>query len=78
MCSCCAITLCQVRSGLSVPAQSQTYRTLCNTIGYSQPGSCVHEILQKRIMNWVAVSSSRVLPDPRMGPCLLYLLTLDH
>ena len=26
---------------------------------YSPPGSCVHEILQARMMEWVAISSSR-------------------
>ena len=31
---------------------------------YSPPGSSVHEIFQARILEWVAISYSRVLPDP--------------
>ena len=31
---------------------------------YSTPGSSVHGILQARILEWVAISSSRGLPDP--------------
>ena len=30
----------------------------------SPPGSSVHGILQARILEWVAVPSSRYLPDP--------------
>ena len=30
--------------------------TLCNPMDYSPPGSSVHEILQARILEWVAVS----------------------
>jgi len=33
-------------------------------MGYSQPGSSVHGILQARILEWVAMPSSRDLPDP--------------
>ena len=33
--------------------------TLCNPMDYSSPGSSVHEILQARILKWVAVPSSR-------------------
>ena len=31
---------------------------------YSLPGSSVHEIFQARILEWVAISFSRDLPDP--------------
>ena len=30
----------------------------------SLPGSCVHGILQARILEWVAISFPRDLPDP--------------
>ena len=33
--------------------------TLCDTMDCSQPGSSVHGILQTRILEWVAMSSSR-------------------
>ena len=31
----------------------------CNPMGCSPPGSSVHEILQKRILQWIAISFSR-------------------
>ena len=33
--------------------------TLCDLMNYSPPGSSVHGILQARILEWVAISSSR-------------------
>ena len=33
--------------------------TLCNRMDYSLPSSSVHGILQARILEWVAISSSR-------------------
>ena len=42
----------------------QLFLTLCDPMGYSPPGSFVHRISQARILEWVAISSSRVLPDP--------------
>ena len=32
---------------------------LCNPMDYSPPGSSVHGILQARILEWVAMASSR-------------------
>ena len=37
----------------------QSCPTLCNPMKYSQPGSSVHGILQARILEWVAIPSSR-------------------
>ena len=37
----------------------------------SLPGSSVHGILQARILEWVAISSSRDLPDPGVEPTSL-------
>ena len=34
----------------------------------SPPGSSVHGSLQARILEWVAIPSSRDLPDPGMEP----------
>ena len=36
---------------------------LCNTMDCSLPGSSVHGIFQARILEWVAISSPRNLPD---------------
>ena len=37
----------------------QSYATLSNPMNCSPPGSSVHEILQTRILEWIAISSSR-------------------
>ena len=42
--------------------------TLCNPMDCSPPSSSVHGILQARILEWVAMSSSRDLPDPGTEP----------
>ena len=37
----------------------QSCPTLCDPMDFSPPGSSVHEFLQARILEWVAISSSR-------------------
>ena len=44
---------------------TQSYLTLCNPMDCSPPGSYVHEILQARISEWVAISFSRGIYPPR-------------
>ena len=44
---------------------AQSYLILCNPIDYSPPGSSVHGILQKRILEWLAVSFSQGSSQPR-------------
>ena len=44
---------------------AQSCLTLCDTMVYSLPGSSVHEILQARILEWVAMPSSRGSSQPR-------------
>ena len=39
--------------------------TLCDPVGHSLPGSSVHGILPARILEWVAVPSSRGSSQPR-------------
>ena len=39
--------------------------TLCNPMNYSPPSSSVPGILQARILEWVAVPSSRVSSPPK-------------
>ena len=49
--------------------------TLCDPKDYSPPDSSVHGILQARILEWVAISSSRgIFPTQGWNPCLLRLL----
>ena len=38
--------------------------TLCDPMDYSLPGPSVPGILQARTLEWVAIFSSRDLPDP--------------
>ena len=52
--------LLQSMSCASVSAKSvQSYLTLCNLMDCNLPGSSVHGILKARILEWVAVPSSR-------------------
>ena len=67
---CCTIYPCMlVRPKLLQPCQ-----ILCNPIDHSPPGSSVHGILQTRILEWVAMPSSRDLPDPGLESISLCLL----
>ena len=43
----------------------QSCFTLCNPMDCSLPGSFAHGILQERILEWVAMPSSRGSPQPR-------------
>ena len=43
--------------------------TLCNPMDYNLPGSSVHGILQARILEWVAMPSSRGSSRPRDWTC---------
>ena len=44
---------------------AQSCLTLCGPMDCSPPGSSVHGILQARILEWVAISSSRGSSQPR-------------
>ena len=46
----------------------QSCPTLCDRMGCRPPGSSVHGILQARILEWVAMPSSRGIPDPGIEP----------
>ena len=46
---------------------AQSHPTLCDPMDCSPPGSSVHGILQARILEWVAISSSRGSSQPRDG-----------
>ena len=46
------------------PKLLQSCLTLCDPKDCSSPGSSVHEILQARILEWIAILSPRDLPDP--------------
>ena len=65
---------------ISVSAQSlQSRPTLWDPMDYSPPGSSVHRILQARILQWVAMPSSRgIFPTQGSNLCLLYCRILYH
>ena len=57
---------------MCVRAESlQSCPILCDAMDCSLPGSSVLGILQARILEWVAISSSRELPDPGIEPLSL-------
>ena len=47
--------------GLKVKVKSLSRIRLCDPVDCSSPGSSVHGILQARILEWVAISFSRML-----------------
>ena len=47
----------------------QSCPTLCDPMDRSPPGSSVHGILQARILEWIAISSSRGSSQPRDRTC---------
>ena len=54
----------QVRLWCEVKS-AQSCSTLCDPVDCSPPGSSVHEILQARVLEWVAISFSRRSSRPR-------------
>ena len=46
----------------------QSCLTLCDPVDCSPPGSSIHRIFQARILEQVAISFSRNLPDPGIEP----------
>ena len=41
---------------------TQLYQTLCDSMGYSPPGSSLHGILQARILEWITIPFSKGSP----------------
>ena len=66
--------VCSVFLHASVLSHSaQLCPTLCHLVDYSLSGSCVHGILQARILDWVAVpfsSESSWCRDQTLVPCI--------
>ena len=55
-CCCCLVT--------------KSCPTLLQPMHYSPPDSCVHGISKARILEWVAISSSRISSLPKIKPAL--------
>ena len=47
---------------------AQSCPTLCDPMNCSLPCSSVYGIFQARVLEWVAISFSRDLPDPGIEP----------
>ena len=58
--------------GITGMLVAQSCPTLCDPTDCSPPGSSVHGTLQARMLEWVAISSSRGSSPPR-GPTLFSL-----
>ena len=61
MCVCACVRVCVC----VCVCVTQSCMTLYDPMGYSPPGSSVHEILQTRILEWVAILFSRESSEPR-------------
>ena len=62
-----AVTRHRLCFSAAAAAQSLSHVRLCDPVDCSPPGSSVHGILQARILEWVAISSSRGSSRPRDG-----------
>ena len=56
----------------------QSCLTLCDSMDYSLSGSSVHEILQARTLEWVAISSSRGSSRHRDQTCIFYATCISR
>ena len=69
--SVCSLSTFNCRSVLIPPCHSlHLCLTLCHPMNCSLPGSSVHGILQARILEWVAISSSRGFSWSRDQTCI--------
>ena len=56
------VCVCKVTSAAAAAASAKSLQlcpTLCDPMNYSSPGFSVHRILQARILEWIAIPSSR-------------------
>ena len=56
---------------LHIVLAAQLCSTLCDPMDCGLPGSSVHGILQAKILEWVAMHSSRNFPNPGIEPSFL-------
>ena len=58
VCVCVCVCVC-ARACVHTRSVTQLCLTVCNPLDGSLPGSSIHQILQARILEWVAISFSR-------------------
>ena len=61
-----------VKKAAAAAKSLQSCLTLCNPLNCSLPGSSVHGILQARILEWVAISLSKV----RLVKAMFFLVVM--
>ena len=54
-----------LKNHCSLSEVAQSCPTLCDPMDCRPPGSCVHEVFQAEILEWVVISYSRVTSRPR-------------
>ena len=64
------ILIAQVYTRCMCAKSLQSCPTLCNPMDCSAPGSCIHGILQARVLEWVAIPFSMGSPWPREQTCV--------
>ena len=57
---------------LNIWKNAQTCLTLCDPMDCNPPGSSVHVISLPRILEWAAISFSRIFLTQGSNPCLLH------
>ena len=65
MCVCVCVCMCKTYACVYVCSVTELCPNLCDPMDCSPPGSSVHRILQARILEWVAISCSRISSRPR-------------
>ena len=60
--------LCNHLPGLQKKKTTQSCPTLCHPMDCSLPGSSVHGVFQAIVLEWIAISFSRDLPNPGIEP----------
>ena len=70
MCACVCVCVCVC------VLNAELCPDLFNPVSWSPPGFCVHGISQAKMLEWVAISSSRGSSLPRdQNPCLLHCIS---
>ena len=59
-----------IKSYVGACSVAKLHLTLCNPIDCSLSGSSVHGILQTRVLEWIAMPSSRGSSQPRDQTCI--------
>ena len=76
--TCCKVAQNYIHTRYCCCLVAETCLTLCNPVDCSPPSSSVHGISQARILEWVAISSSRGSSPPSDRICISWNWILYH